>query len=133
MVSGANMSIAHPRAHARSITLGSVGSASRAATLARLLDSRFRIPGTKIRFGVDALLGLVPVVGDSISLVLSCLIVLEAVSRGVSRGVLMRMLANVGVDWLIGLVPLVGDVFDVWFKANLRNLVLLERELARRR
>lgn len=102
---------------------------SHAAKLATLLDSQFVIPGTKIRFGLDGLLGLVPGIGDTIALGLSLLIVVEAIRRGVRRRVIARMLFNVGIDWLIGLIPVLGDVFDVAFKANLLNLRLLEAEL----
>lgn len=102
---------------------------SHAAKLATLLDSQFAIPGTNIRFGLDGLLGLIPGIGDTIALGLALVIVAEAVSRGVRKGVIAHMLFNVGLDWLVGLIPLLGDVFDVAFKANLRNLRLLENEL----
>ncbi|MCL4221530.1 MAG: DUF4112 domain-containing protein [Phycisphaerales bacterium] len=104
---------------------------SHAARLATLLDSQFVIPGTNIRFGIDGLLGLIPGIGDTIAMVLSLIIVAEAVSRRVRKRVIALMLGTIALDWLIGLVPLVGDVFDVAYKANLRNLRLLEEELRR--
>lgn len=105
---------------------------SKAANLARLLDSQFAIPGTNIRFGLDAILGLIPGIGDFITAGFSLFILAEAHRRGVSNRVLARMLVNIGLDWLIGLVPLFGDVADVFFKANLKNVELLERELAKK-
>lgn len=105
---------------------------SRAAKLAWLLDSRFQIPGTPIRFGADAIIGLVPGIGDVVSVALGLMIVFEANAMGVPRSVVARMLVNLGIDWVMGLVPLAGDVADVWFKANLRNLALLERALLRK-
>lgn len=102
---------------------------TRSAHLARLLDSRFRIPGTSIRFGIDAIIGLAPGVGDTVAVLLGSYIIMEAVSLKVPRKVLLRMAANLGIDWLMGLLPLVGDVADVWYKANMRNARLLEEAL----
>ena len=96
---------------------------------ARLTDSGFRIPYTSIRFGVGPLLGLVPVVGDLAGLALSSYVILEA-RRVQAPGLLqLRMLGNGVVDALGGVIPFVGDVFDVWFKANDRNVDLLARYL----
>ena len=99
--------------------------------LARVMDSSIGIPGTKWRFGADAIVGLIPGVGDVATLVLSSLIVVEAQKMGVSRGTLLRMAANLGIDTLVGAVPALGDLFDLAFKANIRNMQLLEAELAR--
>lgn len=98
--------------------------------IARLLDDRFRIPGTSIRFGLDGLLGLVPGIGDGATALVSLYVVLRAWSLGVPPGVLGRMLANVLVDSAVGSIPLLGDVFDVAFKSNRRNLELLRRHLS---
>lgn len=106
---------------------------SSAARLATLLDSQFSIPGTNVRFGLDGLLGLIPGIGDTIALGLSLIIVAEAISRRVRKRVIALMLGNVALDWLIGLVPIVGDIFDIMYKANMRNLRLLEGELLARR
>ena len=97
--------------------------------LARLLDSAFRVPGTRWRVGFDGLLGLLPVAGDAVGLLLALWLVAEARRLGVPFGVLVRMLLNVLVDALVGSVPVAGDIFDFAFKANERNLRLLERHL----
>jgi hypothetical protein len=102
---------------------------SRTAALARLLDSQFAIPGTKVRFGLDTVLGLVPGIGDTISAAIASLIIVEAVQAGARKRVIARMCGNAALDWVVGLVPVAGDVFDVLYKSNLRNLELLEREL----
>lgn len=98
--------------------------------LADLLDTRFRVPGTNWRFGVDALLGLIPGLGDVAGLALSSAVILQAVRLGARGATVVRMLANLGVDALFGAVPLLGSVFDVAFKANTRNVRLLERHVA---
>ncbi len=105
---------------------------SRSAALARLLDSQFEIPGTGVRFGIDAAIGLIPGIGDTISAAIGSLIIAEAVQLGVRKPVIAKMAANLAIDWVIGLVPIAGDVFDVMYKANMRNLDLLERELMER-
>ncbi|HTK49138.1 MAG TPA: DUF4112 domain-containing protein [Gemmatimonadaceae bacterium] len=104
---------------------------ARARTLARLLDTAITIPGTGIRFGADALLGLVPGLGDVAGAVLSGYLVLLAQRLGAPRSVIMRMLGNVALDTLGGSVPIAGDLFDVAFKSNVRNVALLERALER--
>ena len=96
------------------------------------MDQRYRVPGTQIRFGLDSVIGLLPVVGDTVTMVISAYPVIEAVRLGVRKRTVAKMAANIGVDWLIGLVPLVDIVLDVAFKANVRNLRLLEAELQRR-
>jgi hypothetical protein len=95
-------------------------------TLARWLDDSLRLPGTKRRIGLDPILGLVPVVGDTVGLLLSGYIVFEARRLGVPRSLLGRMLANVAIETLVGSIPLLGDAFDAGWKANLRNVALLE-------
>ena len=93
--------------------------------LADLMDNQFVIPGTDIRVGLDAILGLVPGIGDTASMAVSGYIIHKAHQAGVHPFILSRMGWNVFVDWLIGLVPLVGDIFDVGFKANRRNIHLI--------
>lgn len=100
---------------------------ARLDALANFMDSAVVIPGTSIRFGADALIGLVPGIGDAVSAGISCLIVLEARRMGAPAHVVARMIGNVAVDGLAGVVPLVGDIFDVAFRANLRNMRLLRR------
>src|SRR4051812_4107017 len=92
-----------------------------------VLDSLFRVPGTSIRFGLDAIVGLVPGIGDLASPVYTALILLEGLRLRVPAVVQARMVLNAALDMLIGLVPLFGDLADVAWKANLRNLALLER------
>lgn len=105
-------------------------SQTRLEALAGLLDSRWRVPGTGIRFGADALMSLVPGVGPAVSMVVSAYIIWEARKLGVSTGTLLRMMGNVGLDTLISSVPLAGSVGDVFFRANLRNMALVRRHLA---
>jgi Domain of unknown function (DUF4112) len=104
---------------------------ARARTVARLLDSVARVPGTGIRFGADAIIGLVPGLGDIGGAALAGYLVILAQRLGVPRAVVLRMLGNVAVDTLVGTVPVLGDLFDVAFKSNLRNVALLERALER--
>ena len=99
--------------------------------VAWLLDAAFPIPGTQQRFGLDALIGLIPGVGDTIGALLSTYIIVEAARRGASVWTVSRMLGNVAVETLIGAIPLLGDLFDVVFKANMRNLALLGATLER--
>ena len=94
---------------------------------AMLLDSAFGIPGTRIRFGLDAILGLVPGVGDISTPTFSTLILLQAVRMRLPIVVQARMVLNAAVDMVLGLVPVAGDLVDIGWKANLRNLALLER------
>ena len=102
--------------------------------LAWILDSAFRVPGTTDRrVGIDGLLTLVPVVGDAAGVALSMAVVLAGVAAGVSVPTLLRMLINVGIEATVGLIPFAGAVFDMVYKANIRNLVLMERDLADRR
>ena len=98
---------------------------ARIDALATLLDTALVIPGTGVRFGLDALIGLFPVVGDAITTALSLFIVHEAYQLGVPGHVVARMLANVALDGVLGAVPLVGDAFDVLWRANRRNVRLL--------
>jgi hypothetical protein len=93
--------------------------------LSRWMDGMFRIPGTGWRFGLDALVGLVPGVGDFATTAVSLYILASGVRYRVSKVTLLRMAANVGVDYLVGAVPLVGDLFDAYWKANQRNVELL--------
>lgn len=92
-----------------------------------LLDSAFRVPGTRIRFGMDALIGLVPGIGDLSAPIYTAFIIGTGFRMRVPAVVLARMVLNAGIDMLVGLVPLAGDLADVAWKANLRNMALLER------
>ena len=101
--------------------------------IAWLLDSSIPLPGTRLTIGVDALIGLVPLLGDLIGVLASSYILAEAQRLGVPRAVLLRMAFNVAVDGVVGIVPFVGDVFDAAWKANVRNVRLLEAWIARPR
>ncbi len=96
----------------------------------RLLDSAFRVPGTQLRFGWDPIIGLVPWAGDVATALLACALIVQAHQMRVPRVVQLRMLINVAADVLVGLVPFLGDVADVFWKANARNMQLLERHAA---
>ena len=102
---------------------------ARLDALATLLDTAFVVPGTNIRFGVDALIGLVPGIGDAITTLLALYVVREARELGAPRFLILRMLGNVAIDGLFGAVPLVGDAFDVAWRANRRNIKLLRDHL----
>ena len=100
---------------------------ARLDALAKLLDIAFVLPGTNIRYGVDGIIGLIPVVGDIIVTALSLWLVREARALGVPWHITARMLANVGVQGVVGMVPVAGDAFGVLFRANVRNARLLRR------
>ncbi|HLX17169.1 MAG TPA: DUF4112 domain-containing protein [Bradyrhizobium sp.] len=102
---------------------------ARLAALAKLLDIAFILPGTRIRYGIDGILRLIPVVGDLVATAFSLWLVREARALGAPWHVTVRMLGNVAVDGVVGMVPVAGDAFDVLFRANMRNLRLLQRWL----
>jgi hypothetical protein len=111
---------------------GSRGAAlARLDRLSQLLDTAVAIPGTNIRFGADALIGLVPGIGDVVTTLMSAWIVYEAHQLGAPRHVLARMIGNVALDSIIGAVPIAGDAFDVMWRANRRNYRLLRDWMAR--
>lgn len=101
----------------------------RTRAIAHWLDEAFRVPGTRIRFGLDPLIGLIPGLGDVLGGLLSSYIVVEAVRAKAPRALLVRMLANLAVDMVLAAVPVAGDLFDAGWKANSRNLALLRRHL----
>lgn len=101
----------------------------RARALAHLLDRRFRIPGTSRRFGLDPVLGLLPVGGDVVAALGSGYILYVAWRNGAPGAMIARMLSNVVLDTLVGSVPVAGDVFDAWWQANARNVRMLEEWL----
>ena len=100
---------------------------ARLDALAKLLDVAFILPGTNIRYGIDGLIGLIPVVGDIITTAISLWLVREARALGAPWHLTTRMLANVALDGVVGIVPLAGDAFDVMFRANVRNVRMLRR------
>lgn len=99
----------------------------------RLMDAQFIIPGTKIRFGLDSLLGLIPGIGDTVTLASTAYIIGQARMLGVPKFILLKMAGNAFIDWLIGLIPLLGDIFDVGYKSNIKNVALLKEHLERSR
>jgi hypothetical protein len=103
----------------------------RLSRLAWLLDSSIPVPGTRFTIGLDALIGLFPVFGDVLGVLLSSYTLREAARLGVPKSTLFRMALNVGMEGLAGMIPIVGDVFDAAWKANQRNLRLLDAWLER--
>nr|WP_294507994.1 DUF4112 domain-containing protein [uncultured Rhodopila sp.] len=97
--------------------------------LAWMIDGVFSLPGTRFRFGLNSVIGLLPVGGDAVLGAISLYIIYEAAQLGVPGPKLGRMLANVGVEVLGGSVPIVGDLFDMALKANLRNLAIIEEHV----
>lgn len=100
---------------------------ARIEAIAKLLDVAFILPGTNIRYGIDGLIGLIPVIGDIITTAISLWLVREARALGAPWYITARMLGNVAVDGVVGMVPFAGDAFDVMFRANMRNVRLLRR------
>lgn len=103
------------------------GGMRRARALARILDSAVGVPGTRLRLGLDAILGIIPGAGDMIGAALSGYIVLTAARNGATTPVIGRMLLNVILDTAIGSIPILGDLFDVAYKSNMKNVELLEQ------
>jgi hypothetical protein len=103
----------------------------RLEALAKLFDIAFVLPGTNIRYGIDGIIGMIPVVGDIIATALSLFLVREARALGAPWHVAARMLGNVALQGVIGTVPVAGDAFDVLFRANMRNARILRRWLER--
>ena len=99
--------------------------------LAMMFDTAFIVPGTNVRFGVESLLRLVPGIGDAAASALSCYLLYEAHKLGVPRLLFARMVGNVLLEGTAGAVPFAGDAFDVFFRANRRNVALLRRHFAR--
>lgn len=97
--------------------------------LARWMDSVFEIPGTRIRLGLDPILGLIPGLGDLLTTLVSLYIVGAARRYGLPRVTLVRMASNIGIDLVLGSLPFVGDAFDVFWKSNERNVALLRRHV----
>ena len=95
------------------------------------MDALLRIPGTRLSLGLDSVLGLVPVIGDTLALAPSIYVLAEAKRLGASPHALGRMGFNVGIDYVVGLVPLLGDLFDFGWKANIRNTKILREELGK--
>ncbi len=105
---------------------------ARLERLADLLDTRWRIPGTSLRFGLDGVASILPLAGDTATACVSGYLIWQSARLGASRMALLGMAANVALDWAVGSIPLLGTLFDVGFKANRRNMRLLRRHLERK-
>lgn len=112
-------------------TLSKAERLKRLDRLAKIMDAAFAIPGTNIRLGADAIAGLVPGVGDLVAKIASAYILYEAHRLGVPKHKLMRMGGNVLVDLVFGSVPVAGDIFDVFWRANLKNMRILRDHVER--
>lgn len=95
----------------------------------RLLDSAFRVPGTRFRFGLDPIIGLVPGAGDLVTTLFSAYLILLATRYNLPTATVGKMIFNVALEFVVGTIPLVGDIFDAFFKANNRNFAMLEAHL----
>ena len=102
---------------------------SRIRRLSRLMDTAFKIPGLKLKVGLDPIIGLIPGGGDLVTAVISVYILFLATRFRLPKRVLGQMVLNIGLEAIVGTVPLLGDVFDVFYKSNIRNLDLLEAHL----
>lgn len=105
---------------------------ARVTLVAKLLDSAFVIPGTNRRVGFDALIGLLPGVGDAVSAALASYIIWEAKQLGLPKWKIARMIANTAVDTAIGAIPIAGDAFDLFFKSNQRNLRIIQEHVGKK-
>jgi len=101
----------------------------RARWLANWLDAKFSFMG--IRFGIEGIIGLLPIAGDTLGMLAGIYPIFIAYRHRLGRGVQIRMILNLLIEWLIGVIPVAGDAADIWFKANLRNLRLLEEAAER--
>lgn len=97
------------------------------ALVARVMDSFFNVPGTRIRIGLDPLIGLIPGIGDTATAVTSLMLILKSARYGLPRIVIARMVLNVLINSGVGAIPVVGDAFSVWFRSNVRNYALLQK------
>ena len=95
--------------------------------LAEWMDNRFSIPGTSIRFGLDSLLGLIPGIGDSVTVISTFYLIARAHDYKLPWHVKTTMIWNLFIDWLIGLIPILGDIFDIGWKANKKNVALIKK------
>ncbi len=104
---------------------------NRLTRMAKLMDTAWGIPFTKIRFGFDSVVGLIPGAGDAVNLGVSLYSLILARKLGAPNSMLIRMAANAGIDFGLGSIPVVGDIFDLFFKSNTRNLKMLTEFLAK--
>jgi Domain of unknown function (DUF4112) len=121
----------HARAGRARTDTSKRAAVARLDALARLFDTAFILPGTNIRFGVEAVMRLVPGIGDAAATALSCWLLYEAHQLEVPKHVFARMAANVAIEGVVGAVPFIGDMFDVSFRANRRNVKILQEHFER--
>lgn len=107
-------------------------SLARLHALAKLMDGAVVIPGTEIRIGLDGIIGFIPGIGDAVSGVISSYLIWEARKLGAPKWLIARMVANAAIDTVIGAIPVAGDIFDVMFRANMKNMALLRRHLEKK-
>jgi Domain of unknown function (DUF4112) len=119
----------HPNQSSLSLSAGKIAKLEHLKSLSILWDESLRIPGTKFRVGLESVIGLLPLGGDAIGLVLSCYILFHAVQFRLPQSVLLRMALNILIDGVVGTIPILGDLFDSTWKANTRNVNLLEAHL----
>lgn len=112
-------------------TDGKRAALDRLDLLARVFDTAFAIPGTNFRFGIEAVMRLVPGIGDAAASALSCYLLYEAHRLDVPKPVFARLVANVAIEGAVGAIPLLGDLFDVGFRANRRNVAILREHFQR--
>ena len=117
---------------ARNANPSQADALKRMQAVANLLDSAFVLPGTQQRFGIDAIIGLVPGLGDILTTILSSYVIWEARNLGVSKLAVGRMLGNLAIHASIGSLPLVGDIFDAFFRVNQRNMAIVRKQLEKR-
>ncbi len=116
----------HERARSSQRDYSRRATLARLDMLARLFDTAFILPGTNIRFGIESLMRLVPGIGDAAASALSCYLLYEAHRLNLPRHVFARLVANVAIEGVVGAVPFIGDLFDVGFRANRRNVQILQ-------
>jgi hypothetical protein len=95
--------------------------------LSERLDDSIKIPGTNQKIGIDAIVGIIPILGDFIGIIFSTYIMYSGIKMGVSSKIVKKMATNIAIDLIIGLIPIIGDVFDALWKANKRNVELIEK------
>ncbi len=117
------------KSRGRPTTARQQAARERLITLTRLMDGLFDVPGLRTKVGLDAMLGVVPVIGDLATAGIGLYLVFEARQLGASRWLQTRMIGNLVLDFAVGAIPVLGDFFDVLFRAHYRNLKLLQKEL----
>lgn len=115
--------------HNRLVTMKQTTPIEKLNSLADWMDSKFKIPGTNIRFGLDSLFGLIPGIGDTVTLASTIYILGYAQSINAPWHIKARIIWNGFIDWIVGLVPLIGDIFDIGWKSNRRNVKLLQEHI----